>query len=189
MTTKSFNPFLILTLLAVVVTVFSCNRKAPAGNGNAEELVNQEIVNHEGETILVGKTTRDAFDKEPYREWFQPGYDDYEVDKATLDGIKSKMEDVDLMVFMGSWCEDSQYYIPQFFKIIDYLGYDTQKLTLVNVDNHPDRYKQSPQHEEEGLNIESVPTFILRRNGMEIGRIVEFPEETLEKDMARILEN
>ena len=189
MTAKSFKPYFILTLVVVIVAFFSCNRKAPAGNGNSQELVNQELVNHEGETILVGKTTREAFDKEPYREWFQPGYADYEVDKGTLDGIKKQLQDVDLLVFMGSWCEDSQFYIPQFFKILGYLGYDLDNLTLVNVDNHPDRYKQSPQHEEKGLNIESVPTIILRRNGVELGRIIEFPEESLEKDLARILGN
>ena len=37
------------------------------------------------------------------------------------------------------------------------------------------------------LDIELVPTFIFYRNGEELGRIVETPEDTLEKDLAEIV--
>jgi hypothetical protein len=32
-----------------------------------------------------------------------------------------------------------------------------------------------------------VPTFIFMKDGQELGRIVEYPLESLEKDMAKIL--
>ena len=37
------------------------------------------------------------------------------------------------------------------------------------------------------MEIELVPTFILDYNGEEIGRIIESPEESLEKDLLRII--
>ena len=37
------------------------------------------------------------------------------------------------------------------------------------------------------LNIEKVPTIIFFKNGEELGRIIETPNESLEKDMLKII--
>ncbi len=55
------------------------------------------------------------------------------------------------------------------------------------VSNQQDSYKQSPQHEENGRNIIRVPTIIIEDNFKEVGRIVEYPVVSLEKDMLSIL--
>ena len=148
---------------------------------------NQKTVNHEGETIMVGKVNRIGLKQEPYGFWFNTEYEDYKVDKGSLEGVKEALKDVDILAFMGTWCSDSQREVPRFFKILDQLGYDLNKLQLVALSNHPDHYKQSPQHEEEGWNIEYVPTIIFLKNGKELGRIVESPDQSLEKDMKKIL--
>ena len=44
-----------------------------------------------------------------------------------------------------------------------------------------------PEKEEIGLNIHHVPTVILYNNGNEIGRIIEYPVQSLEEDMVAIL--
>ena len=44
-----------------------------------------------------------------------------------------------------------------------------------------------PAGEEGGMNITHVPTFIFYRDGLELGRIVEYPNRTIEKDMVEIL--
>jgi hypothetical protein len=36
------------------------------------------------------------------------------------------------------------------------------------------------------MNIERVPTFIFKRGGEEIGRIIETPDESLEADMLKL---
>lgn len=149
--------------------------------------VNQRTENHEGETILVGRINRIGLQQEPFGFWFNDGYTDYEVDKTSLQGIKEALQGVDILAFMGTWCSDSQREVPHFFKILDLAGYDLNGLQLVALSNHPDNYKQSPQHEEQGWNIEYVPTFIFLKNGKELGRIVESPDVSLEKDMRKIL--
>lgn len=150
-------------------------------------MANQRVVNHEGETIMAGKINRIGLQQEPFGFWFNNGYEDYDVDKASLDKVKEALKGVEILLFMGTWCSDSQREVPRFFKILDQLGYDLNKLQLVALSNHPDQYKQSPQHEEEGWNIEYVPTIIFLKNGKELGRIVESPEQSLEKDMKKIL--
>ena len=150
-------------------------------------MANQRVVNHEGETIMAGKINRIGLQQEPFGFWFNNGYEDYDVDKASLEKVKEALKGAEILLFMGTWCSDSQREVPHFFKILDQLGYDLSKLQLVALSNHPDHYKQSPQHEEEGWNIEYVPTIIFLKNGKELGRIVESPEQSLEKDMKKML--
>lgn len=150
--------------------------------------VNQEITTMEGTPILVGKLTREAFAQPPYQSWFEAEYQAYQVDAATLDALKNDLASAEILVFLGTWCSDSQRELPRFYKITDYLGIPEAQLQVIGLDSHPDRYKQSPQGEEAGWNIEYVPTFIVLRNVREIGRIVEAPWESLEKDLAGMLE-
>ena len=47
--------------------------------------------------------------------------------------------------------------------------------------------KTTPDSLELNQNIINVPTFIFKRDGKEINRIVEFPIETIGKDILEIL--
>lgn len=92
-------------------------------------------------------------------------------------------------MFLGTWCSDSQVEVPQFYKILDHVGYDLSKMTVVALERLESRELVSPQHEEVEYKITHVPTFIFKRAGKEIGRVTEYPEKTLEKDMVRIIAN
>ena len=48
------------------------------------------------------------------------------------------------------------------------------------------KYKQGPNGEEKNKDIHRVPTFIFKCNNKEIARIVEFPNNDLETDLAQI---
>ena len=143
---------------------------------------------YEGKDILLGKCDRSAFDLEPFRDWFQASYMEYTIDSSLLDSVKSEMNMLDeIKIFLGTWCSDSRREVPHFFKILDYLGFPESRLFMVSLNNNPEKRKQSPGGEEKGMNIEFVPTFIFYRNSGELGRIIESPEMTLEKDLERIL--
>ena len=47
--------------------------------------------------------------------------------------------------------------------------------------------RQSPGHEEQGNNLVRVPTYILYKGKKEIGRIIDAPKESFEKDLLKIL--
>ena len=149
--------------------------------------INQRTINHEEETIMVGKINRIGLQQEPFGLWFNNGYENYDVDMASLGKVKEALKEVEILTFMGTWCSDSQREVPHFFKILDQLGYDMDNFQAIALSDHPDHYKESPQHEEKGWDIEFVPTIIFLRNGKELGRIVESPEQSLEKDMRKIL--
>ena len=84
---------------------------------------------------------------------------------------------------MGTWCKDSRREVPRIYRILDAVGFYEPRLTLINLD----REKSSPGKEESDLNIHHVPTVILYNNGNEIGRIIEYPVQSLEEDMVAIL--
>jgi thiol-disulfide isomerase/thioredoxin len=180
------NPLPTLILLLAVFLLWNCQTtNDPASNANVFP-VNQEILSEEGEPILVGQLKREAWQMEAYKSWFDYEYEAYEVNEAALSNLK--MKGVTFKVFLGTWCSDSQRELPRFYKIADYLDLKENQLQIVGLDNHTDRYKQSPQHEEEGWNIEYVPTIIVLKDGKEVGRIVEMPEVSLEEDLVKILE-
>ncbi len=175
-----------LSFLLLFALLISCNTLLKKGDGDAV-LINQQITSHTGDPILVGLSNREGFQAEPYKVWFNESYQNYEVDAATLEEIKKKISDIEIMLFMGTWCSDSQREVPRFYKILDYLKFKEKKLKVINLDNHPDQRKTSPQGEEVGMNIEYVPTFIVFKDGQEKGRIIEHPIESLEKDLVGIV--
>lgn len=133
--------------------------------------------------MLVGKQSKEELLKLPYNLWFNPNHENYKPNMTTLTELKKHLNDVSITIFMGTWCEDSQQQVPGFYKILEALQFDNNKVTLITVD----KSKTTPEQFEKGLNITNVPTFIFYRNGKELNRIVERPMETLEKDMLKIV--
>jgi len=132
----------------------------------------------------------------PYDSWFVRNYSDYKVDSATADQLRSKLgaslnapstgRDITFTIFMGTWCGDSKREVPRIFKILDYCGIDSSRVQLVMVSAAEAAYKQSPDHEERGENIFRVPDLIVQNKGKEMGRIVESPVQSLEKDLLQL---
>ena len=149
---------------------------------NNNEKIN-DTVPYEETVMLLGKANRKGLQMDAFKDWFDAGYDTYSVDSETLEKIKPLLKDVTITLFMGTWCEDSQRETPHFYKILDQADFDESKLELITVSEE----KTTPQGFEEGKNITNVPTIIFYKNNKELGRIVEYPIETLEKDMLAIL--
>ncbi len=132
---------------------------------------------------LIGIKTKEDFKQQPYAEWFESNYNSYVLDKNLVKKIKGHLNGVTIKAFMGTWCEDSQLETPRFYKLLDSLEFDQNKLIMIAVN----RAKQTPDNLEEGLNISYVPTFIFYKKNKEIGRFVEYPRETLENDILNIV--
>lgn len=133
--------------------------------------------------ILLGPVERSALGGEPYGTWFDEQYGGYQLDTLTLALLAESLIDVEIKIFFGTWCQDSRREVPRVYKILDYLGYPAEQATLIALG----RDKHGPAHEEEGFDIELVPTIIFYRDGVEIGRIIESPTDTIEEDIANIL--
>ncbi|MRT17005.1 thioredoxin family protein [Vitellibacter sp. q18] len=182
-----------IILIIAIIGLSACNsskEKNKPNENNSREMIsknNNEKINdtvpYEETVMLLGKANRKGLQMDAFKDWFDAGYDTYSVDSETLEKIKPLLKDVTITLFMGTWCEDSQRETPHFYKILDQANYDESKLELITVSEE----KTTPQGFEEGKNITNVPTIIFYKNNKELGRIVEYPIETLEKDMLAIL--
>ncbi len=135
------------------------------------------------EKNLIGIQSKENFQQAPYAEWFNPNYKDATLDAAIVNKIKKHLKGVSIKAFMGTWCGDSQHETPIFYKLMDAIDFDYKNLTMIAVN----RSKETPDNLQEGYNITNVPTFIFYKKGKEIGRFVEYPRETLEKDVLKIV--
>jgi len=134
------------------------------------------------EHMILGWTDRQVFSLPEYRV-FAGGYDTATVAAEFVELLRQVQDDVEMVVFFGSWCSDSKHQIPKFLKISDAAGIPSARIRFYGLD----RTKTSSDGLTAQYGIELVPTFIFLRNGDEIGRIVEKPAATMEADMLSIL--
>jgi len=145
---------------------------------------NQKIMDPKADQeILIGYCTRDGLASSSFSSYFKAEYAKYKPDPAILKEILPKIKGVVITIIMGTWCSDSQEQVPRFFRILDSLGVHIEPLTIICVNKD----KQGGPVSLEGLNLEKVPTFIFYRDKKELGRIIESPSGTLEKDMLSII--
>jgi len=131
---------------------------------------------------LIGVFSSDLLFEEPCKSWYETEYQ-YVPDAQVINDIKNLQSDFSVTIILGTWCSDSQTQVPRFLKILDELNYDIGNFLLIGVD----RQKKVDNFDIEKYNIERVPTFIIYRKNVEIGRIVETPTKTLEEDLFDIL--
>lgn len=135
-----------------------------------------------GNDILIGAVTREGLIN--IGTWFTEEYDLYKPDSASIDFLIQNRESLpNLFVVLGTWCGDSKEHVPHFYKIMDLIGYPASKVFMVSVD----RDKKAEEFCLADFEITLVPTFIFTSSGEEIGRIIETPLESLEKDLVNII--
>lgn len=173
--------------IIIIISFFTISSCSVTKNSSSPGLINQSSKDSRGNDMLLGKCTRTALLQSPFVDWFKPNYDSYVVDSFTCNFIRPLLAGKSITIFMGTWCGDSRREVPRILKMLDCCDFPMNELRLVMVGNNDSLYKKSPQHEEIGKNIVRVPTVIVEQKGAEIGRIIEFPVISLEKDLLTIL--
>ncbi len=134
--------------------------------------------------IMINQCTRDSVVNFPdFKTMYDSQYADYKPDEEIVNDIKSKVKDLEVAIIMGTWCIDSKVQVPHFYKILDEAGVAGNQITLICVNEQ----KQATDGSIDQLHVDRVPTFIIKKEGKELGRIVEFPNDTLERGLLAIL--
>ncbi|RXG12411.1 thiol-disulfide isomerase/thioredoxin [Leeuwenhoekiella aestuarii] len=179
-------PLVALALCALISckskSTATATPKAPEAPVVAEAPEKPEAPAVQQPQMLTGPAERSQLQSGAFGEWFNPFYASYRVDEDLAKELKPLLKDVDITLFMGTWCGDSKRETPRIYKIFDAVD-KSDEVKLITVD----RSKTTPQGLEEGKDIKRVPTLILSKDGKELGRIVEYPIESLEADMLKIL--
>lgn len=123
-----------------------------------------------GEKTLKGFLCREALTRDTSFKWYGEGQKGYTPNKGALEGLRRLRDSIELLVFMGTWCEDSHQVIPKLYLLTDAAGFPGERITLIGVD----RQKKTAGHLCEALAVTRVPTILVMKNGKETGRVVEF---------------
>jgi len=149
--------------------------------------INQHIIDPDlDKEILMGEINEEGLSDPIFVEDWQDRYDVYLPDRVVARKLKKifkKNKDISIKVFMASWCGDSKQHLPDFVKLVHQTKLRDVRYYALNRQKEMDDLDFIDLY---SFNIERVPTFIVYKGGQEIGRIVETPQVSLEKDLLDI---
>jgi thiol-disulfide isomerase/thioredoxin len=133
--------------------------------------------------IFNGSISFSDLDKESTFMWLKNG-GEYKPQEKETRYLRENLKNYSMVVFMGTWCDDSHELIPKLEKLLQIINYPQSHITMYGVD----REKKTKNGENKTYNITLVPTIILFRDSQEIGRITESVQKSIEADLAAIIE-
>lgn len=120
--------------------------------------------------ILKGIINKSIIQNDTAFNWYQPSETIYYPDSSVVSVFKHANDSIQFVIFGGTWCEDTQFILPKFFKLLEMANINDDRVTLFGVD----RNKKTLGHIAEAFHIINVPTIIIMKNGEELGRVVEY---------------
>ena len=134
--------------------------------------------------ILIGNVDETGLQNSIFVEEWDLAQDEYSPEKSTVKMLKKYFrnnKNAQIKIFFASWCGDSKEHLPHFLKIVKKAKIKNVKYIALS------RKKTLPNEDISSCKIEYVPTFIVYQDGEELGRIIESPEVSLEKDLLEIV--
>jgi thiol-disulfide isomerase/thioredoxin len=133
-------------------------------------------------TDLVGPVTRERIE-EAHPTW-KASRESAPVEADTAQLLRSTPPGAEVIIVLGTWCGDSRREVPRLWRAIDMAGGNVPfSIKMIGVG----RDKTAPGTSVAEMGIRYVPTFIVRRNGREVGRIVESAPAGIERSLLDLL--
>jgi hypothetical protein len=149
----------------------------------AQEFNKVAIDSQSQKEILIGKCNIQGLNSAEFGRIFWDNFSTYFPDTLVMSTFNTGLKNIRIKIFMGSWCGDSKEQVPRFFKVLHKLQYNPWDVEIVCFAR---KFKEK-EAEAKSNTIEKIPTFIIYRNNTEIGRIIETPHFSIEKDLLEIL--
>lgn len=140
--------------------------------------------NHPDVKVLRGMIDKYLIKNDTAFKWYGSSQGYYNPDSSTLAVFSNAKSKYQYIVFGGTWCEDTQFILPKFFKLQELAGISDDAITLFGVN----REKKSLGNIAKAFGVTLVPTIIVMKNGNEVGRVVEYGKTgKWDKELAEIL--
>jgi hypothetical protein len=134
-----------------------------------------------GTLELLGPLSKEEI-LENFPDW-QEKVASYIPNQEVIGKLQSIQEEIDIEIFLGTWCPDSKLNVSAYFKIMDMVDNPLIMTTYIGIP----RDKDSREPYIKGKNIIKIPTFIISINNQEKGRIIENPTKSVEEDLLDII--
>lgn len=139
---------------------------------------------HNKQKVLRGIITKELISKDTAFSWYAPNQNYYNPDTAMVNAMKDAKGKLQFVLFGGTWCEDTQFILPKFFKLQEMGGVGDDQVTFFGVNEN----KKSLGHITEAFGVVNVPTIIVMKDNKEVGRVVEYGKSgKWDKDLTEIL--
>jgi len=132
--------------------------------------------------VLKGDLSRDEI------ESAVPSWVEAEVlaspDAQAARDLELALRGAEVTIYLGTWCGDSRREMGRLWRAMDEGGLvDPPQVRYIGVD----RRKRKPKAMLKGVGLLYVPTIVVRRDGLEVGRIVETSPLGVERDLLSLL--
>lgn len=172
----------LLAYLLLFVTATNCGgtQQQPTEVENPKTTAAPQEVQDD---VLIGSIDRNNLQQPPHAAWFDPMYQSYKPNEVALKTIQNNINDHTIRMYMGTWCADSQLEVPKFYKLLDLSDFNMDDLEVIAVRED----KTLPNDRQKEDDVQYVPTIIFFKDGEEVGRFVEYAQDELENDIAKIV--
>jgi len=143
------------------------------------------IKDKDNTVIFKGSCTFEDLNKESSFTWLKKGMDAYKPDSVKIAYLKKNLPKYQMIVFLGTWCDDSHFLIPRLEKVLKLSAYPMSQYMMYGMD----RNKKAKNVEDKIYSIVNVPTIIVYKGNMELGRIVETAKKNIETDLVNIIKD
>ena len=168
---------LFFTVLLMIMTAGIVSSQTPYTSSKDEK--------HPELTVLKGIISKYALQNDStFNNWYNSNQSIYDPPKDIVNAMEAAKEKFQFVIFGGTWCEDTQFILPRFFKLQEQSGFPDQRISFFGVN----RAKQTLGNLAAAFNITNVPTIIVMKDGKEVGRVVEYGKSgKWEDDLGELL--
>jgi thiol-disulfide isomerase/thioredoxin len=137
-----------------------------------------------GAKVLKGFLHRSDIESDTSFKWFTENMKFGHADDAAVTAFQKNASKFQMIIFGGTWCDDTQNLLPVFYRLVDRSGYPDSSITLIGVD----RAKTALYNFHILFHVTEVPTFIVMKDGKEVGRVVEYGKYgQIDKELGEIV--
>jgi hypothetical protein len=106
------------------------------------------LVEQPNEKTLKGIISRQVLLADTTFKWYAEALKGYTVRADAKEALGKQKDSIRLIVFIGTWCEDSHFIIPKLYATTDAAGFPEKNITLIGVDRQQDHPRQSHRSPE-----------------------------------------
>jgi thiol-disulfide isomerase/thioredoxin len=144
-----------------------------------------EAKDRDSTKMLLGFVDRAQITNDTAFGWYANTLKYFKPNAEAVSTIKGKTDSMYILLFAGTWCEDSQQILPKYLSTLDAAGLPADRVTIIATD----RAKTTVANLHKTFGITNVPTLIMLKQGKEVGRIVEYGSTALmDKELAALAE-
>lgn len=162
--------------------MFSCT--AAKSITQTKEVVHSYETSYDRGKVLKGVLHRSDIETDTAFRWFDENMKLGMADANAINIFSKYAGQFQVVVFGGTWCEDTQNLLPQFYRLVDKSNFPDSCITLLGVD----RAKTTTGNLDKAFHIANVPAFIVMKEGKEMGRIIEYGKYgQIDKELGEIV--